>query len=83
MLATVAERYPRSGTMVFGLMGSAGAACTYVVLPYLGAVYDKAKLLAAGGDPGLAAHAQGADLTRILTAAASASFRTAALIPCA
>ena len=41
MLATVAERYPRSGTMVFGLMGSAGAACTYVVLPYLGAIYDK------------------------------------------
>jgi fucose permease len=81
MLATVAERYPRSGTMVFGLMGSAGAACTYVVLPYLGAVYDKAKLAAAGGDTGLAAHAQGAELTRILTAAASASFRTAALIP--
>ena len=52
MLATVAERYPRSGTMVFGLMGSAGAACTYVVLPYLGAVYDKAKLAAAGGDAG-------------------------------
>jgi len=81
MLATVAERYPRSGTMVFGLMGSAGAACTYVVLPYLGAVYDKAKLAAAGGDAGLAANAQGAELTRILTAAASASFRTAALIP--
>jgi len=81
MLATVAERYPRSGTMVFGLMGSAGAACTYVVLPYLGAVYDKARLAAAGGDAVLAAHAQGAELTRILTAAASASFRTAALIP--
>jgi MFS family permease len=81
MLATVAERYPRSGTMVFGLMGSAGAACTYVVLPYLGAVYDKAKLAAAGGDAAVAAHAQGAELTHILTAAASASFRTAALIP--
>jgi MFS family permease len=81
MLATVAERYPRSGTMVFGLMGSAGAACTYVVLPYLGAVYDQAKLAAAGGDAGLAAGAQGAELTRILTAAAAASFRTAALIP--
>ena len=81
MLATVAERYPRSGTMVFGLMGSAGAACTYVVLPYLGAVYDKAKLAAAGGDAALVAGAQGAELTRILTAAASASFRTAALIP--
>ena len=36
MLATVAERYPRSGTMVFGLMGSAGALSTYVVLPALG-----------------------------------------------
>jgi MFS family permease len=81
MLATVAERYPRSGTMVFGLMGSAGAACTYVVLPYLGAVYDQAKLQAAGGDAGLVANAQGAELTHILTAAAAASFRTAALIP--
>jgi MFS family permease len=81
MLATVAERYPRSGTMVFGLMGSAGAACTYVVLPYLGAVYDKARLAAAGGDAGLVTNAQGAELTRILTAAAAASFRTAALIP--
>jgi MFS family permease len=81
MLATVAERYPRSGTMVFGLMGSAGAACTYVVLPYLGAVYDKAKLAAAGGDTNLVANAQGAELTHILTAAASASFRTAAMIP--
>ncbi|MCX7280222.1 MAG: MFS transporter [Alphaproteobacteria bacterium] len=81
MLATVAERYPRSGTMVFGLMGSAGAACTYVVLPYLGAVYDKGKLAAAGGDANLAANAQGPQLHDILTTAASASFRTAALIP--
>jgi MFS family permease len=81
MLATVAERYPRSGTMVFGLMGSAGAACTYVVLPRLGAIYDQAKLSAAHGDAALAAHAQGAELTRILTAAASDSFRSAAIIP--
>ena len=50
MLATVAERYPRSGTMVFGLMGSAGALATYLVLPYLGAIYDSAKLAAAHGD---------------------------------
>ena len=50
MLATVAERYPRSGTMVFGLMGAAGAASTYVVLPILGGVYDRAKLAAAGGE---------------------------------
>jgi hypothetical protein len=80
-LATVAERYPRSGTMVFGLMGSAGALSTYVVLPYLGAVYDHAKLAAAHGDAGLAAHAQGRQLHDILTAAAAASFRAVALIP--
>ncbi|HEY0267366.1 MAG TPA: MFS transporter [Rhizomicrobium sp.] len=72
MLATVAERYPRSGTMVFGLMGSAGAACTYVVLPILGGVYDRARL---------AAEAQGRPLHDTLTAAAAASFRAAALIP--
>jgi MFS family permease len=81
MLATVAERYPRGGTLVFGLMGSAGAACTYVVLPYLGAISDRAKLAAAGGDPNLAANAQGAQLHDILAAAASASFKAIALIP--
>jgi MFS family permease len=81
MLATVAERYPRSGTMVFGLMGSAGALATYLVLPYLGAIYDSAKLVAAHGDPALAAHAQGAQLHDILTAAAAASFRAVAIIP--
>jgi MFS family permease len=81
MLATVAERYPRSGTMVFGLMGSAGALATYLVLPQLGAIYDSAKLAAAHGDANLAANAQGAQLHDILTAAASASFRAVALIP--
>jgi MFS family permease len=83
MLATVAERYPRSGTMVFGLMGSVGAASTYVVLPVLGGVYDRARLAAAGGDAALAVHAQGAELTHILTAAAAASFQAVALIPLA
>ena len=81
MLATVAERYPRSGTMVFGLMGSAGALSTYVVLPTLGAIYDRAKLAAAHGDAQLAASAQGQELHDILTAAAAASFRAVALIP--
>ncbi len=81
MLATVAERYPRSGTLVFGLMGSAGAACTYVVLPYLGAISDRAKLAAAGGEANLAASAQGQQLHDILAAAASASFKAIALIP--
>lgn len=81
MLATVAERYPRSGTLVFGLMGSAGAACTYVILPHLGAISDRAKLAAAGGDANLAANAQGQQLHDILAAAAKASFQSIALIP--
>jgi MFS family permease len=81
MLATVAERYPRSGTMVFGMMGSAGAACTYVVLPYLGAISDRAKLAAAGGDATLLANAQGQQLHDILAAAAKASFQSIAVIP--
>jgi MFS family permease len=83
MLATVAERYPRSGTMVFGLMGAAGAASTYVVLPYLGAIYDKAALKAAGGNADAVAHALGPQLHDIQVAAASASFRAVALIPLA
>jgi fucose permease len=81
MLATVAERYPRSGTMVFGLMGAAGAACTWVVLPTLGQISDSAKLAAAGGDASLVATAQGDQLQQILAAAAEASFRSIALIP--
>jgi len=81
MLATVAERYPRSGTMVFGMMGSAGAACTYVVLPYLGAISDRAKLAAAGGDAAQLANAQGQQLHDILAAAAQASFQSIAVIP--
>ena len=81
MLATVAERYPRSGTMVFGLMGAAGAACTWVVLPTLGAISDSAKLAAAGGDAHLVATAEGDQLQQILAAAATASFRSIALIP--
>jgi len=81
MLATVAERYPRSGTMVFGMMGSAGAACTYVVLPYLGAISDRAKLAAAGGDATQLANAQGQQLHDILAAAAKASFQSIAVIP--
>ncbi len=72
MLATVADRYPRSGTIVFGTMGAAGAASTFVVLPHIGAVSDSAKA---------AAIAAGASSDAALAAAATASFRTIALIP--
>jgi len=51
------------------------------VLPWLGSIYDRAKLAAAHGDAALAANAQGQQLHDILTAAASASFKAVALIP--
>lgn len=72
MLATVADRYPRSGTVVFGTMGAAGAASTFIVLPHIGAVSDSAKA-------GAIAH--GASAEAALQAAATASFQTVALIP--
>lgn len=72
MLATVADRYPRSGTIVFGTMGAAGAASTFIVLPHIGAVSDSAKA-------GAIAHGASAEVA--LQAAATASFQTVALIP--
>lgn len=82
MLATVAERYPRGGTLVYGLMGSAGAVATYIVLPQLGRIYDEAKLAAAGGAEQLA-QLSGEALQAPLRAAATASFQAVMLIPLA
>lgn len=82
MLASAAERFPRGGAWTIGLIGSAGALSTYIVLPFLGAAYDNAKLEAAGGaeafsalNPGEAAH------TQVLVYAAEQSFQTVALLP--
>lgn len=80
MLATVAERYPRGGAWLIGLMGSAGALSIYFVLPRLGAIYDKAKLEAAGGAEALAG-LQGGALDQVLILSAGESFRSVAIIP--
>ena len=82
MLASVAERFPRGGSLFLGLMGAAGAGSVWIVLPYLGRVYDAAKLDAAGGETAFASLA-GPALERVLSAAATASFETVALIPAA
>ena len=50
MLAQASARYPRAGAWSIGLMGSAGALSIQFVLPAIGAVYDRAKLEAAGGE---------------------------------
>ncbi|MBT5073859.1 MAG: MFS transporter [Kordiimonadaceae bacterium] len=82
MLASAAERYPRGGAWAIGLIGSAGAMSTYIVLPLLGAAYDNAKLEAAGGADAFAAMAEGsAEHTGTLVYAAEQSFQTVALLP--
>ena len=74
MLATAAERYPRGGAWTVGLMGTAGALATYFVLPQLGAIYDKAKVDAAGGVDMLRT-LSGPALNAVLMKAAASSFR--------
>ncbi len=82
MLASAAERHPRGGAWTIGLIGSAGAMSTYIVLPILGAAYDKAKLDAAGGADAFAAMADGSpEQIDTLIYAAERSFQTVAVIP--
>tara|TARA_R110002096_G_scaffold432240_1_gene648669 strand:+ start:85951 stop:87219 length:1269 start_codon:yes stop_codon:yes gene_type:complete len=84
MLASAAERYPRGGAWAIGLIGSAGAMSTYIVLPILGAAYDRAKLEAAGGADAFAAMVDGSpEQVNSLIYAAEKSFQTVALLPIA
>lgn len=82
MLATAAERFPRGGSLVIGLVGAAGAGSTWLVLPYLGLVYDRAKLEAAGGKEALDM-LSGPALDAVSATAATASFQAVAIIPVA
>lgn len=84
MLASAAERYPRGGAWAIGLIGSAGAMSTYIVLPILGAAYDRAKLEAAGGADAFATMPEGSpEQVNALVFAAEKSFQTVALLPIA
>ncbi len=80
MMASVAERYPRGGSWMIGLMGTAGSLSSYLVLPRLGELYDGAKIDLAGGADQLAQLA-GEALAAIEDKAASASFSTLAILP--
>ncbi len=83
MLAAVANRYPRGGSWTIGLTGFAGAMAIQFVLPYLGAIYDNAKLSQAGGAAAFdaAQKAGGTHYAEILAYAAKTSFQAVALIP--
>ncbi|MBU3077509.1 MFS transporter [Sphingomonas quercus] len=80
MIAVAAQRYPRAGALSIGLMGVAGSISTWFVLPVLGAIYDSAKIEAAGGAARFEALG-GEQLQAVLTYAASQSFKAVAVIP--
>ena len=81
MLAASSRRYPRGGSWSIGIVGFAGALAIYFVLPKIGAIYDRAKLEAAGGDTAFAALQPGPDLSRVLAYAAEQSFQVIAIVP--
>ena len=82
MLANAAERYPRGGELAIGGLAVAGALAIELVLPRLGAIFDRERLALAGGAEALAALGE-AEREAIERAAAQTSFETLALLPAA
>jgi MFS family permease len=80
MLASVSERYPRGGAFFLGLMGFAGGLAVQFVLPWMGAIFDRAKLDAAGGVERLAA-LRGEELAEVMRIASVESFQAVAIVP--
>jgi hypothetical protein len=81
MLASASERFPRGGALLMGLMGTAGTLSIQFVLPFMGRVFDKEKIEAAGGVDAFQRLTPGPELDRVLGLAAQSSFRVVALLP--
>lgn len=80
MVASVAERFPRGGALFMGITGFAGGISIQYVLPELGAIFDQAKIVAAGGLDKLSTLSP-EELEQVLRHASVQSFRAVALIP--
>jgi MFS family permease len=80
MLATASERFPHGGALLMGLMGTAGTASIYFVLPKMGGIFDAKKIEVAGGEQAFKA-LSGSQLDHVLGVAAQASFRAVAILP--
>jgi fucose permease len=81
MLASASERFPRGGALLMGLMGTAGTLSIQFVLPFMGEVFDKKKVEAAGGLVAFQKLKPGPELDRVLGLAAQASFRVVSIGP--
>ena len=82
MLANVSERFPRGGALFLGMIGFCGGMAIQFVLPQLGAIFDRAKIEAAGGVDQLAA-LSGPELDEVMRYASVESFSAVAMIPLA
>ncbi|MBV1909839.1 MAG: MFS transporter [Kangiellaceae bacterium] len=80
MLATVSERFPKGGALFLGLMGFGGGMAIQFALPKLGAIFDQAKIEAAGGLEQLAL-LSGEQLEQVQKIAAVESFQSLVYIP--
>jgi MFS family permease len=80
MMGTVSERFPRGGALLLGLMGTGGTLSIYFVLPQMGAIFDRAKIRAAGGEQAFNA-LHGDKLNDALVYASQFSFRAVAILP--
>lgn len=80
MLAAPAERYPKSGALGMGLIGTAGSLAIYFLLPQMGKIFDTTKIEAAGGEEAFKA-LSGDALETVLAQASTASFRIVAILP--
>jgi MFS family permease len=81
MLATASERFPRGGALLMGLMGTAGTASIYFVLPWMGTIVDKEVARLAGGAEAYKNMAAGPQLDHFKGIAAQLSFKEVAIIP--
>jgi predicted MFS family arabinose efflux permease len=80
MLASASERFPRGGALLLGLMGTAGNLSIKFVLPWMGSIFDKTKIRAAGGEAAFKGLA-GDKLNEVLAIASQTSFRRVAILP--
>ena len=84
MLATVNERYPRSGALGMGLMGTGATLAIYLFLPVMGRMFDYTKIKEAGGKEAFEALAPASDkMNEVLVSASQASFLLVAALPAA
>ncbi|MBQ0794964.1 sugar MFS transporter [Zhongshania sp.] len=80
MLSVVSERYTRGGALFLGLTGFAGGLSIQFLLPKMGAIFDTAKIEAAGGVARLAS-LEGAEMLAVLRYASVESFQSVAILP--